>query len=134
MAKDKWNDIPAACPVTGERLYVSELTSEESGVQIRGRFKVPPMAQLDAENTKILELFLRSKGVISTMEKELGLSYPTVRARVDAMIDALGLEPIVPEKRATLKPEQKQRILKLLEEGRITAQEAKERMKRNGVK
>ena len=132
--KEPLHDVPGKCPITGEPLYITELTSTESGVVIRGKFKLPKIAQLDAEHARILEVFIRSRGVISTMEKELGLSYPTVRARVDSLLNALDYEPLKPPAPATSDSEsetvqEKKRILELLEEGTITAKEATARLK-----
>jgi hypothetical protein len=133
MADEKFHDIPAHCPITGEPLYVSELTSEKSGIVIRGKFHVPRAAGLDADQQKFLEVFLRARGVISTMEKELGISYPTVRARVDSLLHALNLEPYKNEKRDEHRAETKRQILQQLESGEITPQEAKQRLKRTGT-
>ncbi|MCB0826162.1 MAG: DUF2089 domain-containing protein [Armatimonadetes bacterium] len=129
MAKEEYHDIPRTCPITGEQLYISELTAEKSGITIRGKFKVPLTAALDEENQRILDVFLRSRGVFSTMEKELGLSYPTVRARVDTMLAAMGLEPIKTEKKESVTPEEKRKILQQLEDGAITPEEAKTKLR-----
>lgn len=125
--------IPPLCPISGEPLYVSEITSSESGIVIRGKFVLPPTARLSPEQQQFLEVFLRARGVISTMEKELGVSYPTVKGRVDALLDALGMEPYKSERREP-RAEDKARILKQLEAGEITAAEAKEQLKRSGAK
>ena len=128
MAKDELHDPPRVCPITGEPLIITELTSEKSGVSIRGRFRLPMTAQLDDEQQHFLEVFLRSRGVISTMEKELGISYPTVKGRFDLLLDALGLEAYKNE-RKDAKADVKRKILKQLEEGKITPEEAKKKLK-----
>lgn len=129
MAKDNLYDPPLVCPVTGEKLIISELTAEKSGIAVRGRFRMPMGAHLDEEQKYLLEVFLRSRGVISTMERELGLSYPTVKARVDSLLEAMNLEPFKHEKKDSSMVDVKRKILKQLEEGKITAAEAKERLK-----
>jgi len=133
--------IPAADPITGGELYISELTGVESGVRISGRFEVPRYARLDAEHQRFLEAFLRSRGMLNGVERELGISYPTVRARLDALLDALDLKPAVepppvatppsapeeppkPPKPAGLSDE-KRRALEQLESGEISPEEAK---------
>src|SRR5579862_903161 len=93
MSEKKYHRILHRDPVTGSKLYISELTSEEGGVQIRGKFQVPIYARLDDEQSEFLEAFLRCRGMISCVERELGLSYPTVRARLDALLAALELAP-----------------------------------------
>jgi hypothetical protein len=130
---DKAHPLPSRDPITGGPLYISELTGEESGVIIRGRFEMPRYASLDAEQSHLLEAFIRCRGQISCMEKELGISYPTVRARLDALIEALGLTPAKDDTAKREKASDKQRkILEQLENGEITAQEAKEKLR--GIK
>ena len=139
MTKEPLHDLPGKCPITGEPLYISEVTSEGTGVTIRGKFKLPRYAQLDADNARILEVFIRSRGVISTMEKELGLSYPTVRARVDGLLQALDYEPlkaplVQQDHHNDEKANEKKQILELLEQGEITAKEATARIKEVSAK
>lgn len=126
--------LPTRCPVTAEEIYITEITSADSGVTVRGRFAVPGTAHLTAEQQELLQVFLRARGVIATMERELNLSYPTVRARVDALIESMGLTPYrergeghrrTSEEHAA----EKRRILQALEEGTITAAEAKAQLK-----
>ncbi|MBS1721444.1 MAG: DUF2089 domain-containing protein [Armatimonadetes bacterium] len=124
------HDIPTNCPVTGGPLYVSELTSAEGGITIHGKFKLPATARLSKEQRDFLEVFLRSRGVISTVEKELNLSYPTVRARLDALLEAMDLTPYKESTRS--KPatsEARRKIIDELEQGVITPEEAKARLK-----
>ncbi len=136
MTKDVFHDIPAKCPVTGEPLFVSELSSVSGDVTIRGRFKLPQTTRLDQDQQRFLEVFIRARGVISTMEKELGLSYPTVRARLDGLLDALGYEPLKTSggKENGRATDAKRRVLKLLEEGKLSAADAKAKLKELGSK
>ncbi|MBX3115470.1 MAG: DUF2089 domain-containing protein [Fimbriimonadaceae bacterium] len=134
MAKDQFHDIPKECPITGEPLYVSELTSLKSGVVIRGKFALPHTAELETDQKEFLEVFLRARGVISTMEKELGISYPTVKARVDSLLEAMDLEPFKLDRKAEVRAEERAKILKMLEEGEISATDAKEQLKKVGAK
>jgi hypothetical protein len=60
---------------------------------IEGEFGVGRFARLTREQTVVLESFLRSRGNLRDMERELGISYPTVRLRVEALIRALGFGP-----------------------------------------
>lgn len=130
MDEKALHDIPTNCPVTGGPLYVSELTSTKSGITIRGRFKLPEVSRLNQEQKDFLEVFLRSRGVISTVEKELNLSYPTVRARLDSMLEAMGLVPYKESTRAKVKsPDDRRLILDELEKGNITPAEAKARLR-----
>lgn len=130
MSEEKFHKIPNRDPVSGGRLYISELTAEASGIQIRGKFEVPVYARLDREQSEFLEAFLRCRGMISCVEKELGLSYPTVRARLDALLEVLELAPAKEDgiKREKMS-EKRQKILDQLEKGEITAEEAKAKMR-----
>lgn len=132
MGEKTLHTMPARDPVGGGPLYVSELTAEDTGVVIRGKFRIPRLAQLDTEQAHFLEVFLRTRGNLTAMEKEVGLSYPTLRSRLDALLDTLDLKPInaEPSKKELKKAsEQRRSILEMLERGEITADEAKSRMK-----
>lgn len=131
MSEKKYHRMPARDPVTGGELYVSELTSEESGITIRGKFEVPRYARLDAEQQNFLETFLRCRGMLNSVERELGLSYPTVRNRLDGLLEALGFAPVkeeAPPKRERPSPDRKRKILDQLESGEITPEEAKAKL------
>ena len=130
MSEKKFHEMPTECPVSGGELYVSELTCEESGVVIRGKFSLPQGSELSEEERKFLNVFLRARGVISTVEKEMGMSYPTVRSKLDALLDSMNLAPIkADEKKRKKTAEKKRKILKDLEEGTITPDEAKEKIR-----
>lgn len=131
MASPKLHPIPSRDPVSGGELYISELANDESGVTLRGKFEIPRYAKLDADQARFLETFLRCRGMLNSVERELGISYPTVRARLDALLDALGLPPIKEEPGAKKEKasDRKKRILDELEKGEITAEEAKARLR-----
>lgn len=130
MTEDKMHDMPTKCPITGGELYVSELSCEESGVVIKGKFRLPQNVTLDEDQQSFLKVFLRARGVITTVEKELGISYPTVRARLDTLLDSMGLAPIKEDLKKKEKDAAKKRqVLKDLEDGKITVGEAKKKMR-----
>ena len=134
MEKRKLHPIPPKDPVSGGELYISELSSEESGITLRGKFEIPKYAQLDPEQARFLETFLRCRGMLNSVERELGISYPTVRSRLDALLDALDLPPIKDEP-GTRKEKiaDRRKILDQLEKGEITPEQAKAKL-RGGVK
>lgn len=129
--QDRLHTIPARDPITGADLVISELQSEDGQISIRGRFAIPRLAKLDPEQYRFLETFLRCRGMISSVEKELGISYPTVRSRLDALLEALELAPPREEriKRERAAEEEKRRVLDQLERGEISPQEAKAKIK-----
>lgn len=127
MSQKRFYPIPGKDPIGGGALYISELTSEESGVAIRGRFEVPRYSRLDAEQGNFLEIFLRCRGNLTAVERELNMSYPTVRARLDQMLSALELAPVPETTKKDL--DKKRHVLDQLERGEITAEEAKAKLK-----
>ncbi len=87
------HDVIATCPVCARELTVTRLRCGECGTTIEGEFGVGRFGRLSREQTQVLESFLRSRGNLRDMERELGISYPTVRARVEALVRALGFGP-----------------------------------------
>ena len=132
MPNDELPDIPTECPVSGKPLHVTELTCEESGVVIRGKFRLPDGAEMPDEQRKFLSVFIRARGVISTVERELGLSYPTVRTKLDNLLKAMNLAPIKEDvKKSDDKKKtaaKRRKILKDLEDEKITAAQAKKKL------
>jgi len=87
------HDVIATCPVCAGELAVTRLRCGGCGTTIEGEFGVGRYASLTREQATILESFLRSRGNLRDMERELGISYPTVRVRVEALVRALGFGP-----------------------------------------
>jgi len=85
------HDVIATCPVCSGELTVARLHCRNCGTALEGEFGVGRFGRLDREQMSLLESFLRSRGNLKEMERELGISYPTVRGRVDALIRSLGL-------------------------------------------
>lgn len=129
LRKPIWTD-----PISGEEMYISELSCDESGISIRGRFEASRYSKLDAEQEKFLETFLRCRGMLNSVEKELGISYPTVKIRLEALLEALDLTPIKDEAKREKQAEKKQKILDQLEKGEITAEEAKSKLRQGTAK
>jgi hypothetical protein len=84
------HDVIATCPVCSGELTITRLHCRGCGTALEGEFGVGRFGRLDREQMTVLESFLRSRGNLKEMERELGISYPTVRARVDALVRALG--------------------------------------------
>lgn len=85
------HDVIATCPVCTDELTITRLHCRTCGSALEGEFGVGRFGRLDREQMRLLESFLRSRGNLKEMERELGISYPTVRGRVDALVRALGL-------------------------------------------
>jgi len=87
------HDVISTCPVCSGELAVTRLHCRSCGTTLEGEFSVGRFGRLTKEQLALLESFLRSRGNLRDMERELGISYPTVRSRVDALVRALGFGP-----------------------------------------
>ncbi len=87
------HDVISTCPVCAHELAVTRLHCQSCGTTLEGDFSVGRFGRLNREQLTLLESFLRSRGNLREMERELGISYPTVRARVEALVRALGFGP-----------------------------------------
>jgi hypothetical protein len=106
------------CPVcSGVEFDVMKIRCRNCDTRIEGDFTVSRFALLPQEHLDFLLTFIRCRGNIKDVEKELGISYPTVRARLDRAIEALGFE----EKRDA---NGRVEILQALENGEMNTEEA----------
>lgn len=87
------HDVISTCPVCSGELAVTRLRCTSCGTTLEGEFSVGRFARLSRDQMALLESFLRSRGNLRDVERELGISYPTVRARVEALVRALGFGP-----------------------------------------
>ena len=84
-------EVISTCPVCESQLRVTRLHCNTCGTTIEGEFHVGRFADLGRDQMLLLEAFLRSRGNLRELERELGVSYPTVRGRIDELLRALGL-------------------------------------------
>lgn len=82
---------PAACPTCRGPLRVSGLACDACGTEVRGRFRHCEFCGLDDEQRALLRVFLAARGNAKELERHLGVSYPTARARLDQLLGALGI-------------------------------------------
>jgi hypothetical protein len=87
------HDVISTCPVCASELAVTRLHCRSCGTTLEGDFSVGRFGRLNRDQLTLLESFLRSRGNLREMERELGISYPTVRSRVEALVRALGFGP-----------------------------------------
>ena len=118
--------LPNKCPLCSGLLEVTEASCLDCGVQMRGHFEIAPYRNLDAEQLRFLETFLRCRGVIRDVETAMGISYPTVRGRLDALLNALDFSgegrhdqpaPLTAEQKAARRRE----ILAAIQDGTMDA-------------
>jgi len=115
------NPVVAKCPICSEQLKVVRLECDSCGTRMEGSFSLGRFHSLSPDQLDFLETFIRARGNFKDIERELGISYPTVRSRLDAMIRALGFPSQAEPDRES---ERRKEILRELAEGRIAADDA----------
>lgn len=113
--------VLTACPVCHDDLLVTRLVCRNCGTALEGRFTMGRLFQLPPEQLHFVEVFLRCEGKINRVQEELGLSYPTVRSRLDEVIRALGYG-VDQEREAG--DERRQEVLERLARREISSEEA----------
>jgi len=83
--------IPTVCPACASSLEITELKCKTCGTMLQGEFPVNRLLSLSEEDGKFLTAFLQSRGNIKEMQERLGISYPTVKNRLDKLLKAMGL-------------------------------------------
>jgi hypothetical protein len=124
--------VPGTCPVCGDELAVTRLRCRRCHTTLEGLFSLGRFYYLSREQQQFIAIFVKCRGKIKDVEEELGISYPTVVARLDEVIDALGFGLQAPEPApapqamtlAAMSSEQRQLILDELSAGRLTSAEA----------
>lgn len=133
--------VLSTCPVCHENLFVTKLNCDHCGTSIDGKFALSKFNYLDAEKLYFIEVFVKNRGNIKAVEKEMDISYPTVKKLLDDAIVGLGYKLSdsgevneEPEKTVPpVKPEtpklSKMEIIEKLQKGEISVAEATELLK-----
>lgn len=100
-------------------MVVTELSCTDCKTTVKGIFELPVFATLSPEDEGFLRVFLAARGNIKEVERQLGISYPTVKGRLDGLLNRLGLGSLQAEAR-----KRRLDVVARLERGEITAQEA----------
>ena len=152
MAKRSMAKILTRCPVCEAALHVTELACARCHTAIRSEFETCRFCRLAPEHLAFVEMFLRSEGNLSRVGAQLGLSYPTVRNKLAAALNALGFGETAdsdadndadapspgaatsPERDTAPTPEMLERrrdVLERLAQGTLSAHEAAEELRDN---
>ena len=114
------------CPVCGTGMKVTELECPSCHTKVSGQFDLGKFSQLNRDQLEFVEVFVRLRGNIKEVEEELGISYPTVRKKLDDVIETLGYSP--GESPEDTKKEERTEILTALDEGEIDFKDAMKRL------
>src|ERR1700726_4624843 len=118
------------CPSCEGNLTVTSLGCPDCSINITGEFALPQLLKLTRAQIDFVEVFLKNRGIIREVERELGVSYPTVRARLDEVIEAIGFNlasvPSAEEaaRGADLNSRERRVVLEELRSGKITPEQA----------
>ncbi|MDQ0188648.1 DUF2089 domain-containing protein [Alicyclobacillus cycloheptanicus] len=129
---DRRNDaanypIPVNCPACSSRMIVTELACPVCSTRVQGAFDTPGLHRLSVEQLQFVEVFLRCRGNIKEVERDLKISYPTVRSRLDQVIQAMGYP--VPASDAAPVRNTANEVLDGLDSGELTFEDAIELLK-----
>ena len=111
-------EVLRICPICSGELKVMELKCDECGTIIKNKFELCKFCRLLDEQKYFVEVFIKNRGNIKEIEKELGISYPTVRNRLEEVIGVLGYRT---EEKLSIN---RKEILNKLANGQITKNEA----------
>lgn len=113
------------CPVCGQNTEITAITCNECGTRIEGHFQLCRFCRLTDEQKSFIETFIKCRGNIKEVEKELGISYPTVRNKLEDAAAALGSGGSYSNEYAEDKTSRRRKeILYQLDNEQITVQEA----------
>lgn len=112
-----------SCPSCNSgSVKVTKIECDSCGTKFEGAFEVPRLLKLPAEDLHFVENFLIASGSLKEMAKQLDISYPTVRNRLNSIIEEL-------EKKTTASKTEREKVLTALEKGTITAKEAAKKLR-----
>ena len=114
------------CPICNSNLKVSALHCKDCNTSIHGEFELSKFDYLTPSQQEFVLIFIKNGGNIKLIEKDLNISYPTVKKTLDEIIDALGFGKInITESKKMTKEE----VYKALKNGDITFEQAEEYLK-----
>lgn len=112
-------EVIGKCPVCGDKTEVSRISCHSCDTHIEGHFTPCKFCRLNIEQKTFIDVFIKCRGNIKEVEKELGVSYPTVKNRLEDAAAALGHKP------EPVRPDTKrQEILEKLNSGEISVEDA----------
>jgi hypothetical protein len=131
----KVNPVIATCPICKHDLNVVKLHCDHCDTTIEGAFTMSKFNYLETEKLYFIEIFVKNRGNIKAIEKELNISYPTVKKMLDDVIVGLGYTPDPFDEEPASKEKEEPRfskssILERIEKGEINVADAIELLKK----
>lgn len=109
------------CPNCGDQMVITSYRCNSCYTEVSGEFEIDNFSRLDKEDKDFIELFLQKRGSIKDVGEEIGISYPTVRNRIDKIVAKLGGKIDKKTRRID--------ILNMLDNGEISPEEARDLLK-----
>ena len=113
----KQPNLPASCPICGDSIEVTRIKCRGCGSEINSSFKTGGLTELPVEYQKFITVFLRQRGNIKQVEKELGISYPTINKMLDSINNIL-------KGTAAERPLSRKEILDSIDKGEMSVKDA----------
>ncbi|TMC74141.1 MAG: DUF2089 domain-containing protein [Chloroflexi bacterium] len=122
---DRGRRPPLNCPVCNERLALTRLSCPACDTELSGGFASCEFCALSNEDREVLRVFLASRGNMKDLERHLGVSYPTARARFDSLLSKIGIDrPAAPSPTRV-------ELMEQVARGEIDIEEALKRLESN---
>jgi len=110
-------NLPTSCPACEARMNITELKCTKCNTTVQGNFPINKLISLGEEDREFMLAFLRCRGNIKEVQERIGISYPTVKNKLDKLLAALGLFE-------EIKKPNRQEILDALKNEKISVEEA----------
>ena len=114
--------LSRVCPYCEGSMEVERLRCGACGIAVEGRISIPRLARLSVEDREFIELFVRASGSLKAVAQKLGISYPTVRSRLNRVIAAI-------EREEDAERDRRREILDAVEQGDLDVDTAIRRLK-----
>lgn len=115
------------CPICKEKLVITSLECKNCNTEYKGEFHFSKLASLNKEQAEFALIFIKNAGNIKAIEKELNISYPTVKKNLDDLISALGFNKVEIKEEKTFN--NRKEVLQAIRNGELSLIEAEKIIK-----
>jgi hypothetical protein len=112
------------CPICNDKLIAKTLRCDKCDTEITGEFNLSPFDYLSKEQLDFALVFIKCEGNIKAIEKNLNISYPTVKKNIDDLISALGMNNVTEINVEENNNYSREEVRKMLKNGEISFEEA----------